>query len=615
MSSMVRAPLMALMAAVLVACGAEDGAAPPHGDLPQCEAPEVALPDGSCIRPGVPPNGCGEGFVHDGDVGCEPLLPAEPCPEGWMAVPGETECHPVMECGDGTWGDIPVDGTTIYVDAAYASGSSDGSAAAPFTTIAAALGAASDGDLIAVAAGTYAENVLVHQRVRLWGVCPERAIIAGAGATAAALDFRTGAQGAEAHGFAITGSNPVGVSIWGVEDVLLTHLWVHEPAGRGLNLQATLGPTSVTVQHTLVEGSHDIGVFVYGSAATLDGVVVRDTLPLQSDPPRGRGISIQLDPDTSSTATITASLVERNHEFGIFVSGSTATLDGVVVRDTFPQPSDLSVGRGIHVQGAIDTGAPSVASITATVVERSHDIGVVIQGSEATLDAVVVRDTFPQQSDLRFGRGIDIETSRYTGAPSTATVTASLVERSHDIGIYASGSEATLENVVVRDTFPRQSDLGLGRGINIQTATGTPSTATITTSLVERSHDIGVLISGSEVTLRGVAIRQTRGRACDGLFGDGLVVVSESGPATAAITNSLVQDSDRAGLGNFGAHVGLGATVLTCNAFDLASETFLDQPFAFDDLGQNSCGCPEPSEACKAISAGLEPPGSIDDSP
>src|SRR5262245_37523218 len=35
--------------------------------------------DGACIPAGVPPDGCSEGFTHDGDRGCEPILPAA-CP-------------------------------------------------------------------------------------------------------------------------------------------------------------------------------------------------------------------------------------------------------------------------------------------------------------------------------------------------------------------------------------------------------------------------------------------------------------------------------------------------------------------------------------------------------
>src|SRR5688572_26862756 len=107
------------LAALLIACGGEEAPAvtgappPPEG----CTAPEVALPDGRCIRPGVPLDGCAQGFEHDGQYGCRPILPAAPCPVGLMAVPGDAACRPIMACGDGTWGNIPVGSGTVYVDA------------------------------------------------------------------------------------------------------------------------------------------------------------------------------------------------------------------------------------------------------------------------------------------------------------------------------------------------------------------------------------------------------------------------------------------------------------------------------------------------------------------
>src|SRR5262245_24635684 len=88
----------------LCSCGTEQGDAPPQAPS-SCTPPELALPDGSCIRPGIPPDGCAPGFVHDGEYGCDPILPAAPCPSGLMALAGETECRAVMACASGKWGD------------------------------------------------------------------------------------------------------------------------------------------------------------------------------------------------------------------------------------------------------------------------------------------------------------------------------------------------------------------------------------------------------------------------------------------------------------------------------------------------------------------------------
>src|SRR5262245_51929651 len=62
---------------------AKDGICIPAGlppDLP-C-LPGEWLTEGGCVPAGVAPDGCGEGFVHDGDRGCTPVLPEEACGHG-----------------------------------------------------------------------------------------------------------------------------------------------------------------------------------------------------------------------------------------------------------------------------------------------------------------------------------------------------------------------------------------------------------------------------------------------------------------------------------------------------------------------------------------------------
>ncbi|MBW2528869.1 MAG: right-handed parallel beta-helix repeat-containing protein [Deltaproteobacteria bacterium] len=638
----------ALLALALVGCGDDAADKPPDGSgggggggAEPCPAPNrlvgdsclepgvqddgcpagmLGLDDGSCQPAGIAPDGCAEGFVHDGDAGCEPILPANPCPDGQLAVPGESECHPVMDCGSGKWGDIPVDAATIYVDASYGGGTSNGSEAQPFTTIGDAAAAASGGALIAVAAGSYPADVLIEKPLRLWGVCPERVALVGQGTAVGALEIHTGASGSEVVGLAITSeANPASIAVSGVEDVTLERLWLHDGSGRGINVQNDLGPTSLTIRDTLIERSHDIGVYVSGAEATLTGLVIRDTLPRQSDQTSGRGIAIVPDPSSNAptTANVTGSLVERCHELGVYVSGSEATLTGLVIRDTLPRQSDLAFGRGIGIQLASSTGTSASVSISGSLIERSHDIGVFVGASQATLTGVVVRDTMPDASSQSSGRSIDIQPDPATGAPSTAIVESSLVETSREVGVFVGASEATLTGVVVRDTLPRTSDQGAGRGVHIQQDpwTGAPSTVRITGSLVERCHDTGVVLVGSQATLTGIAVRQTLAQASDGLFGDGIVIVSDDTLVTSSIESCLSEANARAGLSNFGAEVALGATALLCNALDLVGEPYLEQPFSFDDRGGNACGCDDAIDTCQAATAGLTPPEPLDEGP
>jgi len=90
-----------------------------------------------------------------------------------MAAPGDDACHEIADCGAAPWGAIPVEPSTIYVDAAYAGGGSDGSAQRPFPTIAGGVAAAASGAIVAVAGGSYAESVILQKKVARWGPLPE----------------------------------------------------------------------------------------------------------------------------------------------------------------------------------------------------------------------------------------------------------------------------------------------------------------------------------------------------------------------------------------------------------------------------------------------------------
>src|SRR5262249_50701377 len=140
----------------------------------------------ACVKAGVDPTACAPGFEWDAG-GCAPVLPPAPCAAGMMALAGETACRPVATCAGGTWGDIPVGADTQYVDGSYAGGDSDGSAPKPWTTIAEGLIAASDGAIIAVAAGTYPEDLTIEHPVRVWGRCPSMVSVEGRDSAAAAF--------------------------------------------------------------------------------------------------------------------------------------------------------------------------------------------------------------------------------------------------------------------------------------------------------------------------------------------------------------------------------------------------------------------------------------------
>ncbi|HZO17031.1 MAG TPA: hypothetical protein VFB62_27330, partial [Polyangiaceae bacterium] len=227
-------------------CGEETAEpTPPDPDTQtSCVPGELRMEDGSCRPAGLPPDlppagpsaaplagvprdGCAMGFVHDGDGGCQPVLPDSPCAPGMIAVPGDRDCRAVAPCGGGTWGTIPIDTSTQFVDASF-SGTSDGSAVAPWTSVQEAINAAVPGAIVALAAGSYVEDANVTKPLRIWGVCPSLVeIVSTTPAPAVTID----AADVELHTLAIRGA---GDGIVDRGESTLDRVWVHELGGAGI---------------------------------------------------------------------------------------------------------------------------------------------------------------------------------------------------------------------------------------------------------------------------------------------------------------------------------------------------------------------------------------------
>ena len=111
---------------------------------------------------------CEDDFVYDPELPEEFL---EEFPDG---------CVP-EECGVGRWGNLEVDGDTVYVDVAAAD-EGDGSEESPYNVIQDGLDAAggAGGGIVAVAAGIYVENLLLtgdHDDVELGGRCRDLVVL------------------------------------------------------------------------------------------------------------------------------------------------------------------------------------------------------------------------------------------------------------------------------------------------------------------------------------------------------------------------------------------------------------------------------------------------------
>lgn len=562
---------MACVVAILVGCGDASatgaggsgggttgvGAGGDEITAPPCPPPRVPSPNG-CVLPGVPDDGCGEGFAHDGDFGCEATLPND-CPPGQVALPGEMRCRPLAPCFDATWTGLPSEAgaTTQHVDASYAGGAADGSLAAPWPTISEAIAAAEEGAVIAIAEGTYIEALQLDKAVKLWGQCPEKVTIT----SLSEATLIAAADDTEVHTLSVTGSG-VGLGVLSAANVVVERVRVHDTGSAGLVVSDQLGPL----------------------------------------------------PDV----TITDSLVEAATAVGLVVDGGTVAIERTVVRDMAPDPATQAFGHGMLLNRSRFTAAATTVTIGRSVVEDVLEIGIGVAGADVTVDDTLVRRTGPQLSDLADGRGINVQPQLFSNLPdpflSSLVLRGSVVEQSAGLGVAVLGSAAVVERTTVVDTTPRPADDNFGRGMEVSTVQyemldqPTLASLTMTGSLIDRSSDVALYLGGAEGLVESSAIRATATRASDDQFGDGLTAMASFGPTTATVRSTLVHANARAGLAAFGSSLSVEGSLMTCNGLALNAEAFQGLEASLSDGGDNTCGCDGAWDPCKVLSSALEPP-------
>ena len=323
LASDVRLLAAALLAIGAVGCGTEGApASGPGVAAPEpCGPGELADVDGRCQRVGVLT--CPAGSIADEVGGCVATLPAEACPPGEMALPGEESCHPVLDCGAGKWDFAPPE-TVGHVDQAYAGGDSDGSRAKPWTPIHDAIDAAAPDTTLAITDGLYVEDVEIwSKRLMIYGRCPSRVTINGVNSLAAVQILDSLSTGTLLSGVAITGP-AVGFATVAAE-VRLEHVWVHDTGGRGADVIGQLATTTLQISDSLVENISGVGAFVAGANLDMNRSVIRDVVP---DAAGQAGVAVYLRSGDEiialagpSTGAIRLSLIERTAAAAISVSG------------------------------------------------------------------------------------------------------------------------------------------------------------------------------------------------------------------------------------------------------------------------------------------------------
>jgi hypothetical protein len=255
----------------------------------------------------------------------------------------------------------------------------------------------------------------------------------------------------------------------------------------------TRGRANVTVASSVVRGSVRAGVLAYGSDVAIDASVVRDTAPSAEDGTWGRGIYADTSEASGERArvVVTRSLVDKSHDVGVFVSGSEVQLSGTLVRQTQLGPADIEA-RGVAVQYQPLTGHRGSVALEGCAVLSSEGAGVVALGSDLEVTSTLVADTLTDVENSG-GTGIALAPWEDGSQRTVAAINASLIQGNRRAGVTVYGSDATLEATVIRGTLPQPSDGDLGWGIEVRahTATGQRAAATIRSCLIEGNTQVG----------------------------------------------------------------------------------------------------------------------------
>ena len=543
--------------------------APPEG-TPPAECPSGDFEEGICTptppEPPAPPElspwTCPEGWSHvaafdaaqaealtaEGVTApswCEPPPVAQECPAGRMPVVGQGDCVPIgLDCPEEPWHDAATlrdradgyEGDILYV-APDGDDAPDGSRARPYPSIAQALEQARDGDIVAIGAGRYEEELSVLPSVSLVGACAEGTTIAPPDADEQRATIRLSSpRGALLSDLRVSGERPgVGVgaissarvqSVWldqtvnyglvasGSDNLSIEGLYVSgtrpRPSDRnaGVGLRLVAGAT-VTIAHTSLVQNHEAGLLSEGDTElSIREVLIADTQPRQRDRSNGAGL-IAID---GPSIHVERSLLAGNHTAAIVASGGATrlTLSDSVLADTALRQSDMDYGVGILAQGAAQL------LLNRSALIRNHHSGLYVVDGGTRLEAsdVIVADTQPNP----YGYGVGL-TLLY-GAELQMDRAA--IVRCDQYGAYLSqpGTLLTLNDVIIADTAPIPSNRALGFGVTLQEG----AALHLSRGLLLRNADVSLFMSdpGSQLQASDLIILDTQPNGDPGARDQGL---------------------------------------------------------------------------------------------
>ncbi len=432
----------------------------------------------------------------------------------------------------GKYGPITETATnTIFVDATAAAGG-DGSAAHPFRSVMPAVDAAPAGATVAIAAGTYTENVAIAKALTVEASCARDVIIDG-GVTI------TGTGMVVIHGIGIHGGTP-GVSI-------------------------AAAPTELRWDE--ITRSHGTGVVIDGADAHLLDSEVTATDAVQSGPDltdAGSGIIAR----NASTIEVRNSIINMNRKIGVDVADMTGTLAA---------PTQTARSSGVINMNIIDGNGDSGVAIHAydttpvALIAQSIDItGGEIMANGA--HGVYAQNALFSVVDVTIGgngtamkpgrpRALPL-TSMYAGITALgcdATITGDTLDGGTGAGIVADSSSVSIMNATVKNfagtgvvlsgvatpmTLATNTIDANGQGGGLIIADG----ALVQDNMLTGNTHVGIAVVGANDVIDGNHVTDTKALAGFDAYTSGHGIFTLNG--TITITNNVVMGGDGIGIGD-----------------------------------------------------------------
>ncbi|OGF56728.1 MAG: hypothetical protein A2Z21_07780 [Candidatus Fraserbacteria bacterium RBG_16_55_9] len=346
-----------------------------------------------------------------------------------------------------------------------------------FSSIQAAIDAASAGDIVFIDAGTHSANLTISKPITLQGASRDATIISG--------DLQVPA-----------------VVITGTSDVAITDLTITRgsggtgDSGRGGGLD--ISNSTVTMRNVVVRENLRHGLLADGSTLTLrDSQILNNQL--SSDGQRGRGITL-----IQSIASIESTTVSGNAQDGILVAGDSvaeivnsrisdnrSAVDNTFSRGVTVTDNGSVVIRDSAISGNGDSGVSLFNTANATIqdstITNNSQVGIGMQDASRA----VVENTQISQN---------VKGGIFMFHTTQAEIRKSTISNNEKLGlVLQNDSTVTLEQV----TISGNKDTGLW-ALN-------QSKATIENSTITSNGFVGVdLASNSIVTLKGSKISENK---------------------------------------------------------------------------------------------------------